>query len=119
MTDIVERMTRRMVQTSNIEEAPSDVWLEFSVSADGDDPCLEYDWLEPQTDRVEQAIRYTQADTIDMLVEALDDCECELNEYYNVEYGGDHPYSRKKLANAIKCNPATEALAKLKGEGDD
>lgn len=53
---------------------------------------------------------------IKRLREALRECEGELNGYYQVEYGGDHPYSRKKLANAMQYNPATLALAKLKGE---
>ena len=56
------------------------------------------------------------AEIIDVLVEALEDCEAELNAYYNIEYGADHPHSRKQLANAIKYNPATEALVKTRGD---
>jgi len=58
------------------------------------------------------------ATTLDSLVEALRECECELNGYYHVEYGGDHPHSRKKLKQAIALNPATLALAKLES-GDE
>ena len=41
---------------------------------------------------------------------ALRECEAELNAYYRMEYPGDHPYSQKKLAQAMASNPATVAL---------
>ena len=40
----------------------------------------------------------------------LRECEAELNAYYRMEYPGDHPYSQKKLAQAMASNPATVAL---------
>jgi uncharacterized coiled-coil DUF342 family protein len=42
---------------------------------------------------------------------ALRECEAELNAYYRMEYAGDHPYSQKKLAQAMASNPATVALS--------
>lgn len=42
---------------------------------------------------------------------ALRECEAELNAYYRMEYPGDHPYSQKKLAQAMASNPATVALS--------
>jgi hypothetical protein len=41
---------------------------------------------------------------------ALRECEAELNAYYRMEYPSDHPYSQKKLAQAMASNPATVAL---------
>ena len=41
---------------------------------------------------------------------ALRACEAELNAYYRMEYPSDHPYSQKKLAQAMASNPATVAL---------
>ena len=41
---------------------------------------------------------------------ALRECEAELNTYYRMEYPSDHPYSQKKLAQAMASNPATVAL---------
>jgi agmatinase len=41
---------------------------------------------------------------------ALRECEADLNAYYRMEYPGDHPYSQKKLAQAMASNPATVAL---------
>ncbi len=58
-----------------------------------------------------------QADTIASLTAdnkrlkaALRECEAELNAYYRMEYQGSHPYSQKKLAQAMASNPATVAL---------
>jgi len=42
---------------------------------------------------------------------ALRECEAELNAYYRMEYPGSHPYSQKKLAQAMASNPATVALS--------
>lgn len=56
------------------------------------------------------------ADTIDKLVEALEECELELNAYYEAAYGGPHPYSVKKLADEKSNNPATIALKAVRGE---
>jgi hypothetical protein len=41
---------------------------------------------------------------------ALRECEAELNAYYRMEYLSYHPYSQKKLAQAMASNPATVAL---------
>jgi hypothetical protein len=41
---------------------------------------------------------------------ALRECKAELNAYYRMEYPSDHPYSQKKLAQAMASNPATVAL---------
>ena len=34
----------------------------------------------------------------------------ELDGYYRAEYCGDHPYSKRKLAEAMRDNPARIAL---------
>ena len=41
---------------------------------------------------------------------ALRECEAELNAYYRMEYPSDHPYSQKKLSQAMASKPATVAL---------
>ena len=48
---------------------------------------------------------------VERLRAALLVCELELNAYYRMEYPGDHPYSQKKLAQAMASNPATVALS--------
>ena len=45
---------------------------------------------------------------------ALREAADELDAYYRAEYPGDHPYSQRKLAEAIAANPARAAL---EGEG--
>ena len=50
------------------------------------------------------------SDIVERLRAALRECEAELNAYYRMEYPGDHPYSQKKLAQAMASNPATVAL---------
>lgn len=47
---------------------------------------------------------------VEKLRAALRECETELNAYYRMEYPSDHPYSQKKLAQAMASNPATVAL---------
>lgn len=41
---------------------------------------------------------------------ALREAADELDAYYRAEYPGDHPYSQRKLAEAIAANPARAAL---------
>jgi hypothetical protein len=48
---------------------------------------------------------------VERLRAGLRECEVELNVYYRMEYPGDHPYSQKKLAQAMASNPATVALS--------
>jgi len=57
----------------------------------------------------------TTADEIERLRAALLEAAYELDAYYRAEYPGDHPYSRKKLAEAMASNPARAAL----GGSDD
>lgn len=56
-----------------------------------------------------------QADRIAQLEAALREAALELDAYYRAEYPGDHPYSKKKLAEAMASNPARAALG---GEND-
>lgn len=55
------------------------------------------------------------ADRIAQLEAALREAALELDAYYRAEYPGDHPYSKKKLAEAMASNPARAALG---GEND-
>ena len=41
---------------------------------------------------------------------ALHEAADELDAYYRVEYPGDHPYSKRKLAEAMRQNPARIAI---------
>ena len=41
---------------------------------------------------------------------ALHEAADELDAYYRVEYPGDHPYSKRKLAEAVRQNPARIAI---------
>ena len=41
---------------------------------------------------------------------ALHEAADELDGYYRAEYPGDHPYSKRKLADAMRDNPARIAL---------
>jgi hypothetical protein len=58
----------------------------------------------------ESLIRRSEADN-ERLKAGLRECELELNAYYRMEYPSDHPYSQKKLAQAMASNPATVALS--------
>lgn len=52
-------MTRRIVDQR--DDAPKEVWLEWSVMADGSDPCLELEYMTAQPG----AIRYVRADIVE------------------------------------------------------
>ena len=41
---------------------------------------------------------------------ALHEAADELDAYYRAEYPGDHPYSKERLANAMRQNPARIAI---------
>lgn len=41
---------------------------------------------------------------------ALAESADELDAYYRMEYPGDHPYNKAKLAQALASNPARAAL---------
>lgn len=47
---------------------------------------------------------------IERLRAALHEAADELDGYYRAEYFGDHPYSKRKLADAMRDNPARAAL---------
>lgn len=53
----------RMVENKFPDDAPKEVWLEYSVEQDGSNPNMEYDHLEPQPNNC-QAIKYVRADLI-------------------------------------------------------
>lgn len=50
------------------------------------------------------------ADRIEQLEAALREAADELDAYYRAEYPGGHPYSQKKLTEAMASNPARAAL---------
>jgi len=50
------------------------------------------------------------ADRIAQLEAALREAADELDAYYRAEYPGDHPYSKRRLAEAMASNPARAAL---------
>ena len=41
---------------------------------------------------------------------ALHEAADELDAYYRAEYCGDHPYTKRKLAEAMRDNPARIAI---------
>jgi hypothetical protein len=45
---------------------------------------------------------------------ALHEAADELDAYYRAEYPGDHPYSKRKLAEAMRDNPARIAITQEK-----
>jgi len=49
---------RRMIYADKTDDAPSEVWLEWSVKADGSDPVLEDDHLSPRHDLQHKPVRY-------------------------------------------------------------
>ena len=64
--------------------------------------------LDGTQEALDEIIRLTAEN--EKLRVALRECEAELNAYYRMEYPSDHPYSQKKLAQAMASNPATVAL---------
>ena len=50
------------------------------------------------------------ADRIAQLEAALHEAADELDAYYRAEYCGDHPYTKRKLAEAMRDNPARAAI---------
>ena len=53
---------RRMVYADAADDAPNEVWLEWSVMPDGSDPVLEDDHLVPRHDLKHKPVRYVRAD---------------------------------------------------------
>lgn len=47
---------------------------------------------------------------VEKLRAALHEAADELDGYYRAEYCGDHPYSKRKLAEAMRQNPARAAI---------
>ena len=47
---------------------------------------------------------------VEKLRAALHEAADELDGYYRAEYCGDHPYSKRKLAEAMRDNPARAAI---------
>lgn len=54
---------RRTITVEHAHAAPVEVWLEFSLSPDGDDPIIEEDHIENPGGM--QAIRYVRANSIE------------------------------------------------------
>ena len=67
-----------------------------------------------QQDLDEAADRAADCDILraenEKLRAALHEAADELDGYYRAEYPGDHPYSKRKLADAMRDNPARIAL---------
>jgi transposase len=55
-----------------------------------------------------------QAATIKALVEALKECEAEIDQYIRQEYPADHPVHERYRQRDFGANPARIALAQLK-----
>ncbi len=53
---------RRMVYDFDVDDAPGEVWLGWSVKADGSDPVLEDDFLRVPDDMKFRPVRYVRAD---------------------------------------------------------
>jgi predicted lipase len=91
--------------------------LDISLGLDGTQEALdeiarltaEVERLRSLTVVQESLIRKAETEN-EKLRAALRVCEAELNTYYRMEYPSDHPYSQKKLAQAMASNPATVAL---------
>ena len=76
---------------------------------------LEQEILDPNHPKNER--EWWAADTIialraevEKLRAALHEAADELDAYYRAEYCGDHPYSKRKLAEAMRDNPARIAI---------
>lgn len=63
-----------------------------------------------------QGHEYIRADKVDALVEALTECEAEIDQYIRQEYPGDHPVHARYRARDFAANPARSALAAFKGD---
>jgi hypothetical protein len=91
--------------------------LDISLGLDGTQEALdeiarltaEVERLRSLTVVQESLIRKAETEN-EKLRAALRECKAELNAYYRMEYPSDHPYSQKKLAQAMASNPATVAL---------
>ncbi|WP_420411622.1 hypothetical protein [Roseibium sp.] len=56
---------RREVGEENKHEAPAEIYLGFSVMADGSDPCLEYDYIDLPDKPDWKTVRYVRADLVE------------------------------------------------------
>jgi len=108
-------------------DAPETIWAR-------PDP-YEPDWTGDKTLRSKTHVEYRRADlvapaTLPMpptlsaamelpevlaLVEALQACEAEIDQYIRQEYPADHPVHERYRQRDFGANPARIALAQLKG----
>lgn len=63
-----------------------------------------------RTNRAKREHRNKLLHEITRLRAALAESADELDAYYRMEYPGDHPYNKAKLAQALASNPARAAL---------
>ena len=121
MIEIVDK--EKLKTDAGLQYLPTDLTYELRMGITGykKDEFLSwgYQWEDKPHRLVYAACceAEAQADTITRLTAeneklrvALRECEAELNAYYRMEYPGSHPYSQKKLAQAMASNPATVAL---------
>jgi hypothetical protein len=101
MSDIVERL--RLLVPSDSSGAAFDGVNEITRLT------AEVAMLRSALDEAQQAFALERYNA-ERLRAGLRECEAELNAYYRMEYPGSHPYSQKKLAQAMASNPATVAL---------
>ena len=73
----------------------------------------EVDNLKSMVIAQEKLLRSKDAEN-DKLLSALHEAADELDGYYRAEYCGDHPYSKRKLAEAMRQNPARIAITQEK-----
>ena len=52
-------------------------------------------------------------------VEALEECQADLDRYSQMEYPSDHPIHVRKRKNDFDGNPARTALASIKGQDNE
>lgn len=63
---------RRIVYEDRKEDAPEEVFLEFSVTPDGSEPCLEDDYL-TRPDHEHQPVRYVREDVVTRIISQIID----------------------------------------------
>lgn len=61
-------------------------------------------------------VEYIRADKVAALVEALRECEAEIDGYIRQEYPGDHPVHERYRQRDFAANPARVALAALEAK---
>lgn len=85
----------------------------FPGSTEADGVCVGDHVAESLADEAADKIAALRAEN-EKLRAALHEAADELDAYYRAEYPGDHPYSKRKLADAMRDNPARAAITQEK-----